>query len=75
MVVFNLSTKGNSPVMCGYISLEGGVVKDIKRALNDIVSDFMFSYFSYILSEVSMESPQQPGKYWMLMRMKVFFTL
>ena len=36
--------------MCGYISLEGGVVKDIKRALNDIVSDLMFGYFSYILS-------------------------
>ena len=36
--------------MCGCTSLEGGVAKDIKRALNNIVSDLMFSYFSYILS-------------------------
>ena len=36
--------------MCGCVSLGGGVAKDIKRALDDIVSDLMFSYFSYILS-------------------------
>lgn len=33
--------------MCGCISLEGGVAKDIKRALDDIVSDLMLLFLIY----------------------------